>query len=108
VDRVGLGEAVVALWGESPPATATTKLQGHVSRPRRALGPGRLDTQTPGYVLRRASRTSSTCTAFRELIAQDRHEEALALWRGPPRRSSRAWAEASVRQFTGDLATWPV
>ena len=43
---------VDALWGESPPATAVTALHGYVSRLRRLLGAGRLETRPPGYVLR--------------------------------------------------------
>ncbi len=74
---------VDALWGESPPATAKTKLQGYVSRLRRELGAGRLETQPPGYVLHVAA-DELDLHRFRALLDQDRHEEALALWRGPP------------------------
>ena len=74
---------VDALWGESPPATAVTALHGYVSRLRRLLGAGRLETRPPGYVLRVAP-DELDLHRFRELLAQDRHEEALALWRGPP------------------------
>lgn len=73
---------VDALWSEAAPATAVTKLHGHVSRLRRVLGAGRLQTQAPGYVLRVES-GELDLHRFRELIAQDRHREALALWRGP-------------------------
>ena len=73
---------VDALWGESPPASAVTALHGYVSRLRRVLGAGRLETRPPGYVLRVAP-DELDLHRFRELLAQDRHGEALALWRGP-------------------------
>ena len=72
---------VDALWGESPPATAVTKLHGYVSRLRRVLGAGRLETRPPGYVLRVGPGELDLDRA-RELLAADRHAEALALWRG--------------------------
>jgi predicted ATPase/DNA-binding SARP family transcriptional activator len=74
---------VDALWGESPPASAVTALHGYVSRLRRLLGDGRLDTRPPGYVLHVGS-DELDLDRFRALVDQDRHKEALALWRGPP------------------------
>jgi DNA-binding SARP family transcriptional activator len=73
---------VDALWGELPPATAVTALHGYVSRLRRVLGDGRLETRAPGYLLHVAD-DELDLHRFRELLAEDRHEEALALWRGP-------------------------
>jgi predicted ATPase/DNA-binding SARP family transcriptional activator len=73
---------VDALWGESPPATAVTALHGYVSRLRRLLGAGRLETRPPGYVLRVAP-GELDLHRFRALLDENRHEEALALWRGP-------------------------
>jgi predicted ATPase/DNA-binding SARP family transcriptional activator len=73
---------VDVLWGESPPATAVTALHGYVSRLRRLLGAGRLETRHPGYVLRVES-DELDLHRFRELLAQGRQREALALWRGP-------------------------
>jgi predicted ATPase/DNA-binding SARP family transcriptional activator/class 3 adenylate cyclase len=86
------------LWGEHPPETAKTALQGYVSRLRKALGPGSsaLVTRPPGYVLHvepgRLDRAR-----FEDLLARARTErsagntataaahlrEALGLWRGP-------------------------
>jgi len=40
------------LWDESPPATATKTLQVYVSQLRKELGPDRLVTRPPGYLLR--------------------------------------------------------
>src|SRR3954452_9213601 len=83
------------LWGEEAPATAQKALQVYVSQLRKALDPGVLVTQPPGYVVRptrldlhdfeemlargqRARAEDDPATASRELGA------ALALWRGPP------------------------
>ncbi|HEX6023226.1 MAG TPA: BTAD domain-containing putative transcriptional regulator [Solirubrobacter sp.] len=90
---VGQDMLVDALWGESPPATAVTALHGYVSRLRRVLGDGRLQTRPPGYVLRVAP-DELDLNRFRDLLAQDRHREALALWRGP------ALADLAFEDFT--------
>jgi DNA-binding SARP family transcriptional activator len=86
------------LWGENPPQTARTALQGYVSRLRRALGTGgaSLVTRAPGYLLQvepgqldrdrfeallgraREERAQGNAEAAAELL-----REALALWRGP-------------------------
>ena len=74
---------VDALWGESPPATAVTALHGHVSRLRRLVGADRLETRPPGYLLRVAP-DELDLSRFHDLLAQERYDDALALWRGPP------------------------
>src|SRR5262245_44447657 len=43
---------IEALWDSEPPASAAKLVQGFVSRLRRELGDGRLETQAPGYRLR--------------------------------------------------------
>src|SRR4051812_34386461 len=40
-----------ALWGETPPLTATTSLQNSISALRKLLGAGVLLTRAPGYSL---------------------------------------------------------
>jgi DNA-binding SARP family transcriptional activator/streptogramin lyase len=81
------------LWDTSPPETARTALQVHVSQLRKALGRERIVTQSPGYLvrvepdeldlerfehlLRGVERADSAGTA-------EALREALALWRGPP------------------------
>ena len=74
---------VDALWGESPPPTALTALHGHVSRLRRLLGAERVETRTPGYALR-IGHDELDLHRFQRLLGQERYEEALGLWRGPP------------------------
>jgi DNA-binding SARP family transcriptional activator len=106
-----------ALWGEQPPATAATALQGYVSQLRRLLEAGEkggsslLVTRSPGYLLAaapeqidlarfeqvaengRAVLTAGDAARAAALLA-----EALALWRGPPLAdfSYDAWAQAPI------------
>jgi DNA-binding SARP family transcriptional activator len=80
------------LWGESPPATASKSIQIYVSRHRKELGPDRLLTRGPGYVLRVAD-DELDAGVFERLLAEARStepgrdasklREALALWKGP-------------------------
>jgi DNA-binding SARP family transcriptional activator len=88
------------LWGENPPPTATTALQGLVSTLRKRLEPARaggearavLRTVPPGYVLTiDPARVDSN--RFRRLLEEARGaaaaersarlRRALSLWRGP-------------------------
>jgi DNA-binding SARP family transcriptional activator len=81
------------LWGEEPPAQATKTLQVYVSQLRKALGPERLATRTPGYLLR-VDDGELDLERFEELTAEARRRppreardelaQALSLWRGPP------------------------
>ena len=81
------------LWGAKPPARATKLVQGYVSGVRKVLGPGRLLTQAPGYLVQLEAGELDLHT-FERLVAEARTEneprraaellrEALALWRGP-------------------------
>jgi len=85
------------LWADEPPARATKTLQVYISQLRKALGPDRLVTRPPGYVLNVAAgeldleRFEQLTTEGRKLLAagdarsaRDRLREALDLWRGPP------------------------
>ena len=47
------------LWGEDPPATATTALQVYVSKLRKSLGENAIETRDPGYVMRGRARASA-------------------------------------------------
>jgi len=81
------------LWGESPPATVAKSIQSYVMRLRRELGPERLTTRAPGYVLN-VGPDELDLAVFERLRAEARRaeparaaqklREALALWRGSP------------------------
>jgi DNA-binding SARP family transcriptional activator/DNA-binding beta-propeller fold protein YncE len=81
------------LWRESPPATAQTALQVHVSQLRKALGADRIETRTPGYRLR-IEPDELDVVRFEQLVtkarrasaadAGDQLRQALDIWRGPP------------------------
>jgi DNA-binding SARP family transcriptional activator len=82
------------LWADEPPARATKTLQVYISQLRKALGPDRLVTRPPGYLVR-IEAGELDLDRFEELIADARRDltaatarerlrEALSLWRGPP------------------------
>jgi DNA-binding SARP family transcriptional activator len=85
------------LWADEPPARATKTLQVYVSQLRKALGPDRLVTRAPGYLLR-VEKGELDLERFEQLTgdarqrlaagdapaARDELGEALGLWRGPP------------------------
>ena len=81
------------LWGERPPATATTALQVYVSRLRKVLPAGALVTRSPGYALE-IDPEDVDAYRFERLVAEARTAEthrarellgeALELWRGSP------------------------
>ena len=85
------------LWGDEPPARATKTLQVYVSQLRKVLGPDRLETRPPGYLLRieddelDLDRFERLAADARKRLAngdasgaRDELHEALQLWRGPP------------------------
>jgi len=79
------------LWPDTPPATAAKSVQVYVSRLRKELGPGRLVTRAPGYVLV-VERSELDLARFEQLLqeasradsrgASQKLREALGLWRG--------------------------
>jgi DNA-binding SARP family transcriptional activator len=91
------GEAVLTdrliddLWGEQPPRTASTALQGLVSKLRKELGPASIETVGDAY---RLNADNIDSEKFKRLLEQARAaepeeraqllHEAAALWRGPP------------------------
>ncbi|MDG4828970.1 BTAD domain-containing putative transcriptional regulator [Solwaraspora sp. WMMD1047] len=103
---VGVPQLVEAIWDDRPPATATTKLQGHVSALRQGLlrlggadAAHLLQTRPPGYVLC-AHRTSTDLIRFDDLLRQARCE------RLPERASRRAETlSAALRLWRGDACT---
>ncbi|WP_307840351.1 BTAD domain-containing putative transcriptional regulator [Streptomyces sp. G44] len=95
--RVVSADALIdAIWGDKPPDTARSLIQSYVSALRRALSPGVIETQPPGYLIH-ADADVVDRAAFERLTAQGRQaaaagdhasaarllSEALALWRGP-------------------------
>jgi DNA-binding SARP family transcriptional activator len=81
------------LWGDDPPATASTALQVYISRLRKALGGNAIATRDPGYVVE-VARDSIDLFRFERIVREARVadperavvllREALELWRGPP------------------------
>src|SRR3954469_14694353 len=79
------------LWGDAAPATAAKSIQVYVSRLRKELGPGRVATRTPGYVLH-VDPSELDVARFERLLGEARRadprraaaklREALSLWRG--------------------------
>ncbi|MEV4615928.1 BTAD domain-containing putative transcriptional regulator [Kitasatospora sp. NPDC049258] len=97
---VSLDRIKAALWGEHPPASATSSVHNHVTRLRRALGPAggsRLRAAPPGYLIEVGAeeldgarfgdllRTADAARLRGDWPAVgDRARAALALWRGEP------------------------
>ena len=80
------------LWGAQPPARAHKLVQGYVSGLRKLLGPTRLVTRPPGYLVRVEAEeldllefdrlVAEVRTAHEPRLVAERLREALALWRG--------------------------
>ncbi|HSC73628.1 MAG TPA: AfsR/SARP family transcriptional regulator [Gaiellaceae bacterium] len=90
---VSTARLIDELWGDEPPAQATKTLQVYVSQLRKALGPDRLVTRPPGYLLRiddgeldldRFEQLTGEARSLPPSETRDTLGEALALWRGPP------------------------
>src|SRR5919201_1016274 len=80
------------LWGVRPPARAHKLVQGYVSGLRKQLGPARVVTRSPGYLVR-VEAGELDALEFDRLVAEartaeepqlraERLREALELWRG--------------------------
>jgi YVTN family beta-propeller protein len=95
-EAVSTERLIDALWGESPPESAVNSVHIYVSRLRKALGNGRLETRGHGYALALEpeeldlARFERLLVEGRELLASGRAapaaetlRSALALWRGP-------------------------
>jgi DNA-binding SARP family transcriptional activator/class 3 adenylate cyclase len=100
------------LWGERPPPTARTALQGLVARLRRCLEPAQvLKTRQPGYLLA-IEREQVDAYRFRQQVAQAAQaetarraellREALELWRGPALHefTYEPFAQAAIADLT--------
>jgi DNA-binding SARP family transcriptional activator len=109
------------IWGETPPASARTKIQSHVSALRRAIGCGVRDADSPlltippGYLL--SERAVETDLAeFGALAAQGSRAaeagepgaasavfgDALALWRGAPFADADSAALRAAAESLGE------
>ena len=90
-DIVSRDRLIDEIWGASPPETAQTALQVHVSHLRKALGGERIETRPPGYCLRLGAQELDA-DRFHALVARARGappaeasetlRHALAMWRG--------------------------
>src|SRR5688572_20456545 len=83
---VSVSRLVDGVWGDPPPDTATTALQGHVSQLRRVLGEEAITTRAPGYLLALDPDCVDVTRAERALADADPEAIAKALkeWRGDP------------------------
>jgi DNA-binding SARP family transcriptional activator/class 3 adenylate cyclase len=72
-----------ALWEDGAPEAAHKSLHVHVFGLRKLLGKERVQTKSPGYLLR-VEDGELDLERFRRLRGQGSFAEALALWRGPP------------------------
>jgi WD40 repeat protein/DNA-binding SARP family transcriptional activator len=88
----------LALWGEDAPAAATSTVQVHVSRLRKALGNGEIVATTPAGYRLSVQPGELDVERFERLMEDGRRalsaghaeeaasvlRDALSLWRGPP------------------------
>jgi DNA-binding SARP family transcriptional activator len=79
---VSTDRLIEALWPDGPTETAPKALQLYISRLRKMLGRERLETRSPGYLLR-VETDEIDAGRSRRLAADGRPTEALVLWRGP-------------------------
>jgi predicted ATPase/DNA-binding SARP family transcriptional activator len=96
---VGASTLVDDLWGEAVPADAANALQSIVSRTRRRLPDGALDSTAAGYLLHC---DGVDAHEFERLASAGRADDALALWRSEPLGDvgDVPFAAAEVRRLT--------
>jgi DNA-binding SARP family transcriptional activator len=94
---VPVGTLAQALWDDEPPPSARNTIQGHVKQLRKALGPDRLITRPPGYLVdvhpgeldlheftSLRDQAAAAASGERWDRAADLLADALALWEGDP------------------------
>ena len=93
-DLVPADVLIDQVWGEQPPEAAKGTLHSYISHLRKALGPERIESRPPGYVLH-ATEDELDAARFERLLGEARLangspgrtgavlREALALWTGP-------------------------
>src|SRR6185312_14342122 len=111
---VGVHTLVADLWGDTPPADEVNALQSLVSRLRRALPGGPVESVPTGYRLAVDPRLVDA-TEFERLAEAGRRKldgdpsgarrlltDALALWRGPALADAagQPWADAAADRLT--------
>ena len=80
---VSVDRLIDALWEDDPPENAQKALQVHVSGLRKLVGKNRIETRSPGYLLR-VDEGELDVDRFGRLREEGRLDQALSLWRGPP------------------------
>ncbi len=113
-EPVGTDPLIDALWGEDLPAKPNTALQIQISRLRKLLPEGSIDTTGSGYHLRVAAdsidvnRFRRVITTARELAAGgstieaiEHFRQAQQLWRGSPMgdHPMTDWARADIAEL---------
>jgi DNA-binding SARP family transcriptional activator len=110
-EPVSTDALIEALWGDAPPPSATNALQGHVTALRKLVGGDRIETRTPGYLLRvepgelDVERFESLIREARSGDAPERRlalvDEALGLVRGTPLADFRydAFAQSEIARL---------
>jgi predicted ATPase len=111
---VSMARLIDELWDERPPATAPKLVQAYVSRLRKLLGEGVLETRPSGYLARvepdalDLERFESLLDRGRSRLAADAAGEAavafcdaLELWRGPALADFQheSWAREEIARL---------
>jgi DNA-binding SARP family transcriptional activator len=113
---VSIDRLIDELWDDNPPVTATKTLQVYVSQLRKELGPDRLVTRPPGYLLR-VEEGELDLERFEQLTADARKRladgdpgaardellEALRLWRGPAESAAARLEELRLSAYEDSL-----
>jgi branched-chain amino acid transport system substrate-binding protein len=90
------------LWPEGPPENAAKSVQVYVSRLRKALGAGRIETTPAGYRIH-LERDELDLERFERLAGERKVDDALGLWRGEALTDFRyaPFAIAEARRLDG-------